>query len=189
MTDRPTRFRDDGRLYAPAALRNRAALLTAAQRYLPAARHLLEFASGTGEHAIALAAALPGLIIQPSDPDKAARTSITAWTLATGVAGVRPPLDLDAGQPPWPVAAPDSVLAVNLLHLVDDQLAERLIAGIGATTSVERALLVAPLSTDRIERLTHLAASVGFTAPTLEAMPDDGVLLVFCRAADQVKSS
>ena len=55
---------------------------------------VLEVASGTGEHVVHFAAALPGLTWQPSDPDADRRTSIDAW--ATGMPNIRAALELDA---------------------------------------------------------------------------------------------
>ena len=64
---------------APAALRNRDAILAVLARVLPASGVVLEIASGTGQHAVHCAAALPGIVWQPSDPDAGARASIEAW--------------------------------------------------------------------------------------------------------------
>ena len=59
----------DPRLYAPATARNRDPILDVLRRVLPPSGLVLEIASGTGEHAVHFAAAFPGLIYQPSDPD------------------------------------------------------------------------------------------------------------------------
>ena len=59
----------DARRFAPATARNRAPILAVLERVLPARGLLLEIASGTGEHAVAFARALPGLAFQPSDAD------------------------------------------------------------------------------------------------------------------------
>src|SRR5258708_29352731 len=95
----------DARLYAPAALRNRASILAVLRRTLPQRGLVLEVASGTGEHAAHFAASLPGLGFQPSDPDPAARASIAAWQATEGLANLAPPLALDAASWPWPLAA------------------------------------------------------------------------------------
>ena len=71
--------KDDARRYAPATLRNRDAILAVLRRHLPATGLLLEVAAGTGEHAVHFAAALPGLVFQPTDPHPGARASIAAW--------------------------------------------------------------------------------------------------------------
>jgi tRNA G46 methylase TrmB len=50
----------DARQYAPAAERNAVPILDVLGRYLPPAGTILEIGSGTGQHAIAFAAAHPG---------------------------------------------------------------------------------------------------------------------------------
>ena len=78
---------------------------------------MLELASGSGEHALHFASALPDLVWQPSDPDSAARESIAAWRADAGLPNLRTPLDLDACRPAWPIAHADAVVAINLTHI------------------------------------------------------------------------
>ena len=70
---------DNGRLNAPAAVRNAEAIVQMLRDVAPATGHALEIASGTGQHIVQLAAALPELIWQPSDIDPARLASIAAW--------------------------------------------------------------------------------------------------------------
>ncbi|HEY8610881.1 MAG TPA: DUF938 domain-containing protein, partial [Roseomonas sp.] len=105
---------DDARRYAPAAARNRDPILAALREVLPGQGLVLELASGSGEHAIHFAAALPHLTFQPSDPDPASRASIDAW--AAGLGNVRPALALDAAED-WPIAGVDAVLCINMIHI------------------------------------------------------------------------
>ena len=73
------------RLDAPATGRNRAPILAVLSRWLgsPAGESLrvLEIASGTGQHAVHFAEALPHLRWQPSDVDPDHLVSIEAWRL------------------------------------------------------------------------------------------------------------
>jgi hypothetical protein len=104
---------DERRMVAPAAGRNRGAILAVLRRVLPVSGLVLEVASGSGEHAAYFAAGMPGLVFQPSDPDPARRASIDAW--CEGLANVRPALDLDAtGE--WGIRA-DTVLCINMIHI------------------------------------------------------------------------
>ncbi|MFT8243372.1 DUF938 domain-containing protein [Roseomonas sp. BN140053] len=107
----------DARRSAPAAARNREPILQALREHLPAAGLLLEVASGTGEHALHLARALPWLEIQPTDPDPDARASIDAWAAEARLPNLRPALELDAAAERWPVSRAAAVLCVNMVHI------------------------------------------------------------------------
>lgn len=126
QTDDPLK---DGRRFAPATLRNREPILAVLRRVLPPTGTVLEVASGSGEHAVFFAAALPALTFQPSDPDPANRASIRAWTAALGLQNVCEPLEIDATAADWPVARADAVLAINMIHIAPWAAAEGLFAG------------------------------------------------------------
>ena len=87
---------------APAVARDRDAVLDGLRRVLPARGTVAEIASGSGEHAVYVAAALPALTSLPSDPDPEARRSVVAHAHGAGVINILPPLDLGtrvAGRP------------------------------------------------------------------------------------------
>ncbi|HAM90641.1 MAG TPA: methyltransferase, partial [Rhodobacteraceae bacterium] len=67
----------------------------------PATGHALEIASGTGQHIVQLAAALPGLIWQPSDIDPARLASIAAWADDAPLPNLRSACRLDATKVGW----------------------------------------------------------------------------------------
>ena len=73
---------------APAAERNKDPILEVLRAALPSQGTALEVASGTGQHVVHFAAALPALKWQPSDPDADARASIAAWTAELGLSNV-----------------------------------------------------------------------------------------------------
>lgn len=102
---------------APAALRNREPILAVLRDWLPRSGLVLELASGTGEHALAFAAAFPDLQWQPSDPDPDARASIAEWREEEGTANLLAPLDLDVMAASWPIGAADALVAINLVHI------------------------------------------------------------------------
>lgn len=107
----------DERLQYPATSRNRDAILEILRGILPASGLVLEIASGSGEHIIHFAQALPGLTFQPSDPEEAARNSIAAWTRDRGLTNIRPPIEIDAAMQSWPVQAADAMLCINMIHI------------------------------------------------------------------------
>lgn len=114
---------------APAAARNRQPIADVLRDWLPPSGLVLEVASGTGEHALAFAAAFPHLTWQPSDPDPEACASITAWREEQGTANLLPPVELDVRSPRWPVERADALLAVNLVHISPPDASEGLLDG------------------------------------------------------------
>jgi len=122
----------DARQSAPSAARNRAPILAVLQRVLPADARVLEIASGSGEHAVFFAGAMPGVRWQPSDPDAAARGSIAAWIAAEAARNVDAPLAIDASADAWAVEGPfDAVVAINVIHISPWEATLGLMAGAG----------------------------------------------------------
>jgi hypothetical protein len=107
----------DPRRHAPATARNRDPILAVLRDALPREGTVLEVASGSGEHLLHFAAALPALSWQPSDPDPHARSSIAAWTADARLANVAAPLALDAASPSWPITRADAILCINMVHI------------------------------------------------------------------------
>lgn len=122
---------DERRRSAPAALRNREAILRVLAEVLPAEGLVLELASGSGEHVVHFARALPALYWQPSDPDEAARASIAAWAETEGLENVLAPLEIDAAAAQWPIAQIAAVLCINMIHISPWEATEGLMRGAG----------------------------------------------------------
>lgn len=116
---------------APAVARNRDPILVVLKRVLPPAGLVLEIASGSGEHAVHVAAAMPGLRWQPSDPAPAALASIAAHARAAGLSNLWPPLSLDAAAPTWPVDRADAIVVINMIHIAPWSATQGLMAGAG----------------------------------------------------------
>ncbi|QGX99725.1 DUF938 domain-containing protein [Roseovarius faecimaris] len=116
-------------LSAPAAERNAAAILDVIHEFAPSDGRALELASGTGQHVVAFARALPGLTWQPSEPDPARRASIDAWAEQAGLPNLRQAIALDACAPGWGMvhAGQKLILLVNLLHLISTPEAKTLL--------------------------------------------------------------
>jgi SAM-dependent methyltransferase len=123
---------DDARRSAPAALRNRDAIARELARLAPPDGRALEIASGSGEHVIAFAAAMPGLLWCPTDPDPEQRASVAAWTEAERATNIDPPRALDVSRPGWArqEAPADLVVLVNLLHLITTPAMQAALGGI-----------------------------------------------------------
>ena len=121
---------EDGRMFAPSAARNAADIATLVADHAPASGRALEIASGTGEHAVTFARAMPGLDWQPTDIDSARRASVDAHAAVAGLPNLRPAIPLDATTPGWGArhAGQDLIVLVNLLHLISEAEAKTLIA-------------------------------------------------------------
>ncbi len=134
----------DGRRHAPSALRNQDPILAVLQAEAPASGKLLEIASGSGQHAAAGAAALPGLIWQPSDANPDNLTSINAWRAHDPQPNLRAAVVLDAALPGWSVQWPaqDIVLIINLLHLIPADMAAAILSEAACALSPKGKLMV-----------------------------------------------
>jgi hypothetical protein len=193
------------RLYAPATARNREPILTVLRRHLPERGLVLEVASGSGEHILHFAQALPGLDFQPSDPDPQARASIDAWRAATALPNIKPALALDAAAATWPISKVDAVLCINMIHIAPWAAAIGLMRGAGTLLRAEGMLyLYGPFRRDGahtapsnaafdrslrmqnpnwgvrdLEAVTALAVAHGFAEPIVEVMPANNLSLIF----------
>src|SRR6476661_9818595 len=123
---------DDGRHFSPSAARNRGPIREVLEKILPKSGIALEIGSGTGEHVICFAKALPGLLWLPSDPDPASRASIKAWSATKGLANVRAPVAVDVREKVWGVEndAPfDAMISLNMVHIAPWAATLGLLAG------------------------------------------------------------
>jgi SAM-dependent methyltransferase len=128
----------DGRLDAPAFRRNSAPILAVVTRVLGMQQgHALEVGSGTGQHVVAFARALPRLTWWPSDPSAKHRSSIETWRRDAGLANLMVPVALDASSADWPLGQPGfppnhplaAIVCINVLHIAPWPVAEGLLAG------------------------------------------------------------
>jgi hypothetical protein len=157
---------------APLARANRELLVTAVRAIAPVRGLALELGSGTGEHALALARALPGLVWQPSDPDPTARASISAWRDEAGLENLLPPLDLDLLAPAWRRVAADLLLCVNVLHVAPSAAGEALLDGAAGLPPGASLLLYGPfLDGPPPPRLTRFDAELRAHDPALGIRP------------------
>jgi hypothetical protein len=113
-------YESDGRLNAPSAVRNAEHIVELVKKTAPKSGKALEIASGTGQHVVKLASALPFLIWQPSDVDEARIKSICCWSDDQHLTNLKPPCLLDATAKGWATKhdGQDLILLVNLLHLI-----------------------------------------------------------------------
>ena len=114
----PARPTPSGALASPATARNTGPILEVLKAHMPARGRVLEIASGAGQHAVAFAAALPGLDWTPSDPSPEARASIAAWAGEAALPNLRPALALDVlDAATWPEGPVEAVVCINMVHI------------------------------------------------------------------------
>ncbi len=116
--------------WAEACERNRAPILEVLRGAFDGATEVLEIGSGTGQHAVFFAAALPQLVWQPSDrPEHLA--GIAAWRDEAGLPNLRAPLALDVDAVDWPVPECDALFSANTLHIMSWASVENFFRGVG----------------------------------------------------------
>lgn len=132
--------------HAPATLRNAEPIAAVLSQELPERGTVLEIASGTGEHAVHMARALPGIVWQPSDGDPDALPSIAAWAMEADLPNLRDPVHLDMTSPAWVeraraacadgarggACAPAAIVCINMVHIAPWEASEGLFEGAGA---------------------------------------------------------
>jgi hypothetical protein len=122
---------NDARLDFPATGRNAAPILDVLRGILPDTGHVMEIASGSGQHVAHFAKAFPSLTWQPTDLDLTHRQSIAAWTV--DLPNVHAPIELDATANPWPISDLDVIMCANMIHIAPWAAGLGLLAGAGRT--------------------------------------------------------
>lgn len=135
---------NDARLLAPSAERNAGPIIEVVRVFAPETGMALEIASGTGQHITKLATVKPQLIWQPSDIDADRLASIDAWSKANNLSNVKPAVSLDATEVGWSTKYryKNFILLVNLIHLVNESEAIRIIHEISSTLSPGGRLII-----------------------------------------------
>jgi hypothetical protein len=126
--------------FAPACERNREPILAVLREHFADRHRVLEIGSGTGQHAVHFAAAMPWLDWQCSDRAESL-PGIAMWLDEAALANTPPPLPLDVARGPWPAGPFDAVFSANTLHIMGWPEVEALFAGMagilaGAATVV-----------------------------------------------------
>lgn len=128
------------RPFSQACENNRAPILAVLARVFATRRRVLEIGSGTGQHAVFFAAALPHLVWQASDrPENLA--GIRAWLDEASLPNTPPPFALDVSGD-WPQQRFDAVFSANTLHIMGWEEVERLFARLPDAMAEDATLVV-----------------------------------------------
>jgi cyclopropane fatty-acyl-phospholipid synthase-like methyltransferase len=102
--------------YSPASERNREPILAVLREQFAHVRSVLEVGSGTGQHAVHFAAALPHLVWQTSDRAENL-PGIRQWLREAALPNTPEPIELDVNGR-WPSDTFDAVFTANTLHIM-----------------------------------------------------------------------
>lgn len=92
---------------------------------------ILEIGTGTGQHAVHFASAMPHLEWQPSDRPGASGHCL-GWIEEAALANIRPPVELDVAAGNWPVDNIDGAYSANTAHIMAWQEVEAMFAGLSS---------------------------------------------------------
>ena len=194
--------------FSAAADRNKHPILAALRRLLSPQGRALEIASGTGQHAVWFADALPGWRWQPTDADAAALPGLAQRVAGARHGNVEAPTLLDVLADPWPVPGGyDLVYCANMLHIAPWATCAGLMRGAAQCLADDGELVVyGPFLEDgvptaagnlafdeslrarnpawgirRLADVCDVAAQAGLEYRLRQAMPANNLLLVFGR--------
>jgi cyclopropane fatty-acyl-phospholipid synthase-like methyltransferase len=187
--------------------RNREPILACITPHLATATRVVEFGSGTGQHAAWFAPRLPQLVWITTDL-RENHAAIHAWRVESGAANIEGPLELDTLREPWPeLGAVDAAYSANTAHIMPEPAVVAMFAGLGSRlpagapfflygpfmeqgrhTSESNRLFDAGLREQGagmgvrdLDWLVQVAAMAGFDLEGIESMPANNRVLVWRR--------
>ncbi len=125
---------------APSCERNREPILAVLRDHFVDRRAVLEIGSGTGQHAVFFAAALPHLRWQASDRS-GNLAGIRAWLDEAALPNTPAPIEFDVCAF-WPQQRFDAVFSANTLHIMSWTEVERLFAGLPGILTDDARLVI-----------------------------------------------
>jgi len=126
--------------HSPSCDRNREPILAVLRDHLEDRSRVLEIGSGTGQHAVFFAGALPHLAWQASDR-RDSLPGIRAWLDEAALPNTPAPMEFDVNGA-WPRAVFDAVFSANTLHIMSRVEVEKLFAGLGGILAEDATLVI-----------------------------------------------
>lgn len=192
---------------APATERNRQPILEVLQYELRDRKNVLEIGSGTGQHAVYFAAAMPHLNWQTSDlPGN--HPGIKAWIDWAGLDNVAMPVGIDVSACERSFGPYDAVFSANTAHIMSFPTVKKMFDVVGealvsngifclygpfkrngefsseSNAQFDRSLKIQDerMGIRDLQELSSLADAVGLSPPLLYAMPANNMLVVWRKA-------
>jgi cyclopropane fatty-acyl-phospholipid synthase-like methyltransferase len=103
--------------FSEACERNKEPILQVLRTAFADRKQVLEIGSGTGQHAVYFAAALPHLAWHPTEQLKYL-SDLSSRIKLEGPANLRAPTLLDVNQSVWPLRSADAIFTANTLHIM-----------------------------------------------------------------------
>lgn len=120
----------DDKPFSPSCERNRDPILAVLRDQFARSTHVLEIGSGSGQHAVHFAAAMPWLTWQCSDRAENLPGTVQ-WLDDARLQNTPVPIELDVATGPWPAQAFDAVFSANTLHIMGWPEVELFFEGVG----------------------------------------------------------
>jgi hypothetical protein len=126
--------------YAPSCDRNRDPILAVLREVFAGRERVLEIGSGTAQHAVHFAAAMPWLTWQCSDRPEHL-PGMRLWLDEAALPNTPPPIALDVGGA-WPRGRYDALFSANTLHIMGWPEVERLFAALPGVVAADATLAI-----------------------------------------------
>ena len=114
---------------SPSCERNRDPILAVLAKYFPGQRRVLEIGSGTGQHAVHFAQAMPQWQWQCSDRAENL-PGIRQWLKEAALPNTPEPIEFNVASADWPDASYDAVFSANSLHIMSWEEVRALFRGL-----------------------------------------------------------
>jgi cyclopropane fatty-acyl-phospholipid synthase-like methyltransferase len=120
--------------FSEACERNKGPILEVLRVAFADRTQVLEIGSGTGQHAVHLAAHLTHLTWHPTE-QLAYLADLASRVKTEGTRNLRPPTVLDVKQSVWPLRSVDAIYSANTLHIMGWAEVEAMFHGVDALLS------------------------------------------------------
>jgi hypothetical protein len=127
--------------FSAACERNREPILAVLRAQFADRRRVLEIGSGTGQHAVHFAQALPQLVWQTTDRAENL-PGVQSWLDEAVLPNTPAPLILDVAASDWSISTFDAVFSANTLHIMAWPEVEALFAALPGVTTADAKLAV-----------------------------------------------